>query len=897
MIKPIEGFLKSKDLSMFLLGVSLMFSMVLFSKKLSGTQKRIRKVVDDAFLFSSAIVLLALIIGLVGWGIIKEKVKSEIQDQYRSTIEIINLSLPYFIETGQAMIEQKTSFDLNSVPREYQTGYLAAILQTAPFFQQLYLFNAQGQFITGYPVDSLNTATFTADDQARIQYILNGSNSQMYVVAPSEGASTGLVSFLHGIRNSSNQLQGIILARTDLATNPFAKPVIETLKGIKRLKGKGYLLDEYGRVIFSTSNSSVMVKLEVQHSGTSDFSVSTEDNTPVLLMTRQITGLEWMTVLTVPVSEINSEAIQVYYPFLIGIILISIISMGLLNYYKKKTQKPLVTLKKQVDEISNGNLDQPIHISSAALFRDVNQSLEGMRIGLVTRIGELSHLAGIYQNYDPQKDFDELVSYIFHAPQKLPPDSFRIVVLPEHNFRTSISEKLVYKEGGSADLFAYLDDQILEIVHQQSVLVLPSTNRIRQLKFMPGFLQPAALVGIALQKGEDFIGCLWAGYNQSKSFTKNEIRFYQELADEFIKSFTIAQLYHKSEQSKMRLEDFLSTFPDGVLTISEEGKITYSNAKANELLVIQGNSKADLHYSDVLNDPNIIEILNKTDMVGPVTSELNLLHKGNFSIHISPLEKNTASKFCIIRDISPEKKNKAVQSDFLTIVSHDLRSPLTLMRGYSNMLEMVGSLNEQQRSFVQKISASIEQMNQLVLSLLDLERFETDDGVKFEMISPKELLENVANSLQPLAVQKNIELIQESVIDAQPLIQADPILLSQAMYNFIENAIKFSPVGGKVEIRNEKKDNIYRFIVSDHGSGIAPIDLPQIFEKNFRGTQREGNANKGMGFGLVIVKSIASRHHGRVWAESQLGKGSTFILEMPAVSESPKDPNAEAIRD
>jgi two-component system sensor histidine kinase VicK len=109
------------------------------------------------------------------------------------------------------------------------------------------------------------------------------------------------------------------------------------------------------------------------------------------------------------------------------------------------------------------------------------------------------------------------------------------------------------------------------------------------------------------------------------------------------------------------------------------------------------------------------------------------------------------------------------------------------------------------------------------------------------------------------------------------------------MYNLIENAIKFSPVGGKVEIRNEKKENTYRFIVTDHGSGIAPIDLPQIFQKNYRGSQKDNNPNKGMGFGLVIVKSIASRHQGRIWAESQLGKGSTFIFEMPSVSENPLD--------
>jgi len=110
---------------------------------------------------------------------------------------------------------------------------------------------------------------------------------------------------------------------------------------------------------------------------------------------------------------------------------------------------------------------------------------------------------------------------------------------------------------------------------------------------------------------------------------------------------------------------------------------------------------------------------------------------------------------------------------------------------------------------------------------------------------------------------------------------ADQALLQQALYNLVENAIKYTPMGGRVRVQLQIKTSSVVFEVNDTGIGIAPLDLPRLFEKFYRSGRREAYQQRGTGLGLAIVKSIAERHNGRVWVESQLGKGSTFYLEIP----------------
>src|SRR3990172_7658129 len=137
------------------------------------------------------------------------------------------------------------------------------------------------------------------------------------------------------------------------------------------------------------------------------------------------------------------------------------------------------------------------------------------------------------------------------------------------------------------------------------------------------------------------------------------------------------------------------------------------------------------------------------------------------------------------------------KSEFVSTVSHDLRAPLILMRGYAKMLPMVGEVNEQQREFVEKILASVERMSKLVDDLLDLGRIETGIGLHLTTVPLEEMLQDVVSSFRPQAVNKQIVLEVELAEGLAP-VEADPMLMRQAIANLVDNAIKYTPAGGRV---------------------------------------------------------------------------------------------------
>jgi signal transduction histidine kinase len=182
----------------------------------------------------------------------------------------------------------------------------------------------------------------------------------------------------------------------------------------------------------------------------------------------------------------------------------------------------------------------------------------------------------------------------------------------------------------------------------------------------------------------------------------------------------------------------------------------------------------------------------------------------------------------------------------------------------------------------------VDNMAKLVNNLLDLGRIDFGVGLQVEKVPILDIVERVTSSLQMQAAQKKISLGLEIAKDLPNIIEADQALLQQAVYNLVENAVKYTPEGGTVTIHLQCTESTLTFAIQDSGIGIPKSDLPRLFEKFYRGTNREALAQRGTGLGLAIVKSIAERHGGKVWVESELGKGSTFYLLVPLVQ--PKEP-------
>lgn len=230
------------------------------------------------------------------------------------------------------------------------------------------------------------------------------------------------------------------------------------------------------------------------------------------------------------------------------------------------------------------------------------------------------------------------------------------------------------------------------------------------------------------------------------------------------------------------------------------------------------------------------------------------------------------------------------QNEFMRIVSHDLRSPLTSIQGFASMLEsnMVGELNEKQAHFVQKILAGIVQMTSLVDNIQDAGRYDPETGF-YEMqrdhCDLAEIVQRIVrNHLLPAEKQ---ELTLTAVIsDDVPIIYADANMLERAITNLVDNAIKYSPNGRDVEVSVRRADDDIVVSVKDNGLGISKDHQKALFERHVRIPRKEHKRVKGSGLGLFIVRSVARRHGGDAWVESEEGVGSTFSISIPLSKEN-----------
>jgi len=229
------------------------------------------------------------------------------------------------------------------------------------------------------------------------------------------------------------------------------------------------------------------------------------------------------------------------------------------------------------------------------------------------------------------------------------------------------------------------------------------------------------------------------------------------------------------------------------------------------------------------------------------------------------------------------KRLDKMKSDFVSAVSHELRTPLTSIKGYASIL-MAGKLGEvspAQKERLEKIDKHSNSLTHLINNLLDIARIESG-RVQMETkdISIKELLETIVDIIAPQIKEKNISL-KINLNKNVDKIKADEGQLERVFLNLLSNAIKFTPEKGRITIYIKDKDDSIEFSIEDTGIGIPKEDLKKVFEEFFRSENAPAQKIKGTGLGLSLVKKIIEAHKGKLWVDSELGKGTTFIFTIP----------------
>lgn len=238
-----------------------------------------------------------------------------------------------------------------------------------------------------------------------------------------------------------------------------------------------------------------------------------------------------------------------------------------------------------------------------------------------------------------------------------------------------------------------------------------------------------------------------------------------------------------------------------------------------------------------------------------------------------------------VRSRATQDRMMRNQNEFVRIVSHDLRSPLTSMLGFGSMLAsgVVGELDERQTHFVDKILSGITQMTSLVDNIQDAGRYDPETGFYEMQRTPTDLVEVVQRIVNNhiLPAEKDALVVEFHADENVPIAYVDNTMLERSITNLVDNAIKYTPNEGHVKVEVRHRNNDLLIMVSDDGYGIPTQYQRQLFDRHFRIRRREHNRVKGSGLGLFIVKSVARQHDGDAWVESEEGVGSTFFLKIP----------------
>ncbi len=239
-----------------------------------------------------------------------------------------------------------------------------------------------------------------------------------------------------------------------------------------------------------------------------------------------------------------------------------------------------------------------------------------------------------------------------------------------------------------------------------------------------------------------------------------------------------------------------------------------------------------------------------------------------------------------------QRANEA-KTEFVSFVSHELKQPMTSMKGYTDLLMkgIGGALNDQQKQFIQVIRNNVGRMDQLVQSLLDISRIESG-RLRLEMseVAPEELISEAVQAFEPTISAKN-QTIEVNIEVNLPAVTGDRVRLLQVLTNLVSNANKYTPEGGVVTIHAarwmEGDQNYVRWSVQDTGIGMTPEEQERLFTKYFRASSAAVRSVQGTGLGLVITRSIIEMHGGRIWVESEHQKGSTFSFIIPVKDNRP----------
>lgn len=364
------------------------------------------------------------------------------------------------------------------------------------------------------------------------------------------------------------------------------------------------------------------------------------------------------------------------------------------------------------------------------------------------------------------------------------------------------------------------------------------------------------------------------------------------LEDVFLRQRELAA---RAQQDELNIRTILGAMRDGLAVVDATARVRVVNAAARELFAL-AEERIDGELMETFRDPLVAELVTRTLETGETgTESINVRGSSQredrrVALTALPMRNDDGpirGVLVLFNDVTQLQQLEQVRRKFVSNVSHELRTPLSIFRGYLETLVDEPALSRAERERILHVMEKHSmRLQSLVDDLLSLARLEAPDPrLNFAPVSLQTFLPPIAREWKKKAAAKQVKIIAE-VAPELPAISADEARMEEVVYNLLENAVKYSRDGGRIQL-HAGRDGADQIVLSveDEGSGIAAADLPRIFERFYRADKARSRELGGTGLGLAIVKHIVQLHGGSVEAESRLGRGTTIRARFPVAGD------------
>ena len=359
-----------------------------------------------------------------------------------------------------------------------------------------------------------------------------------------------------------------------------------------------------------------------------------------------------------------------------------------------------------------------------------------------------------------------------------------------------------------------------------------------------------------------------------------------------------ARLYQAVAEKSRELETILAGIGDGVLVVDDDLRLVLMNPVAARIFALESSPPAGVPVHLLIDHEGFFSLLGEVQQppyrVHMREIELTTPIGGKQAVYqalAAPLlaGENLQGIATVLRDVTGQKELERMKSNFLSVVSHELKTPLHSMKGFVDIILMgkTGPVSEIQRDFLETVKQQNDHLQRMIDDLLEFSRLESGRvTLRLQPVDLPVVVEAVIDKLSPLAESVEVTLVNRAP-ETLPTFQGDPWRLEQVVTNLVDNAIKFTPAGGAVTISAHESDTHLQVSVHDTGIGVPRDQLERIFDRFY---QVDGGANrlyKGTGLGLTICRHIVEHHGGRIWAESEPGHGAAFVFTLSKICSLP----------